>query len=143
MAGLVFSRLVRLTGETRWREAEELQFSYLAGAVQAYPAGHSVAMLAFLEALWPAGELVCTGREVPAELMDLLRREQRPGLCVLVKTPENQEALSALAPFTAEYPIPQQGARYYLCKNGTCTRPVDSIFELNWQENRTGVPGGF
>jgi uncharacterized protein YyaL (SSP411 family) len=143
VAGLVFSRLARLTGETRWQEAEELQFSYLAGAVQAYPAGHSVAMLAFLEALWPAGELVCTGREVPAELMDLLRREQRPGLCVLVKTPENQEALSALAPFTAEYPIPQQGARYYLCKNGTCTRPVDSISELNWQESETEVPGGF
>lgn len=132
VAALVFSRLARLTGETRWREAGRLQFSYLAIAVEPYPAGHSFTVLALLEELWPSTELVCTCKEIPAELTVCLRREARPGLSVLVKTPENQEALAALAPFTAQYPVPDDGARYYLCKNGTCARPVDHILELNW-----------
>ena len=105
----------------------KLQFSYLSGAAQENPSGHSFTMLSLLEELWPSAELVCTGKEVPAELTALLRQEARPALSVLVKTPENQEALSTLAPFTAAYPIPNQGARYYLCRNGACARPTDSI----------------
>ena len=127
VAALVFSRLARLTGEMRWREAAKLQFSYLSGAAQENPSGHSFTMLSLLEELWPSAELVCTGKEVPAELTALLRQEARPELSVLVKTPENQKALSTLAPFTAAYPIPNQGARYYLCRNGACARPTDSI----------------
>ncbi len=130
VAALLLSRLARLTGEKRWREAADLQLSWLAGAAGDYPAGHSFAMLAFLEELWPSAELVVTAREVPAELLTFLRKTPRPELTVLVKTPERTDALAALAPFTGNYPIPEQGARYYLCRGGSCARPVDSIAEL-------------
>jgi len=129
-AALVLSRLARLTGERCWREAADLQLSWLAGAVGDYPAGHSFAMLAFLEELWPSVELVVTAREIPAELPVFLRKTPRPALTVLVKTPERAGALSALAPFTENYPIPEQGARYYLCRGGSCAQPVDSITKL-------------
>lgn len=61
-----------------------------------------------------------------------LRNEHppRPGLTVLVKTPETTDALAAPAPFTAHYPIPEQGARYYLCRGGACAQPVGSIAAL-------------
>lgn len=130
VAALVLSRLARLTGETRWREAVELQLSWLAGAAEGYPAGHSAAMLVFLEELWPSAELVVTAREVPEELRFFLRERPRLGLTVLVKTPESAQELAAIAPFTKGYPIPERGARYYLCRGGTCARPVDSILEL-------------
>lgn len=130
VAALVFSRLSRLTGEVRWKEISNLQFSYLAGAAQEHPSGHGFAMLALLEELWPSAELICTAKEIPAELTDLLRQNVHPALSVLVKTPDNQERLTALAPFTAEYPIPDHGAQYYLCKNGTCIRPTGSLSEL-------------
>lgn len=71
-----------------------------------------------------------TAREVPAELLTFLRETPRPDLMVLVKTPEYAGALAALAPFTENYPIPEQGARYYLCRGGSCTQPVSSIAEL-------------
>ena len=132
VAALVFSRLARLTGQVRWRDAAELQFSYLSGAVREYPSGHSFTMLALLEELWPSVELVSAAKEVPAELTSLLRQEPHPELSVLVKTPENQETLSAVAPFTAAYPIPDYGVQYYLCKNGACARPVNRISDLNW-----------
>lgn len=126
-AALVLSRLARLTGERRWREAADLQIAWLAGAAEDYPAGHSFAMLAFLEELWPSAELVVTAREVPWELGAFLRETSRPELAVLVKTPENAAALAALAPFTEDYPISEQGEQYYLCRGGACAQPVDSI----------------
>jgi len=128
-AALLFSRLARLTGEKSWRDASDLQLSWLAGAVQ-YPAGHSFAMLAFLEELWPSAELVAAARETPPELSSFLRETPCPELTVLVKTPETSGALAALAPFTENYPIPEQGVRYYLCRGGSCAQPVDSIAEL-------------
>lgn len=131
VAALVLSRLARLTGELRWQEAADRQFSYLAGAAAAYPAGHSFAMLALLEALWPTAELVCTAEQLPGDLLPRLREHPLPGLSVLVKTPDTQEALSALAPFTRDYPLSGGGPRYYLCRGGVCSAPVDELAELD------------
>ncbi len=129
VAALVLLRLARLTGENRWREAAELQMSWLAGAIDS-PAGHSFAMLAFLEALWPSAELVITARAVPAELKPFLRQAPHPELTVLLKTPESADILAGLAPFTKDYPIPERGSKYYLCRNGACAQPTDSIANL-------------
>lgn len=131
VAALVLSRLSRLTGERRWREAADRQLSYLAGAVRQYPAGHSFTLLTLLEELWPADELICAAKACPGELTVFLRAEPRIGLTVLVKTPAEEAHLSAAAPFTREYPIPEKGVRYYLCRGKTCARPVETIEELN------------
>lgn len=125
--GLVLSRLARLTGEERWQTAAERQLACLAGAAEGREPGHGFAMLALLEALWPTGELVCAARAVPEELKNFLREEPRPELTVLVKTLETAGELERLALFTADYPIPEQGVRYYLCQNGACAQPVDRI----------------
>ena len=130
VVALVLSRLSRLTGERRWREAADLQLSWLAEVARDYPAGHSFAMLAFLEELWPTAELVVTAQKPTEELRTFLQGDTHLGLTVLVKTPENADALAVLAQFTKDYPIPAQGARYYLCRGGACTQPVDSISEL-------------
>ena len=130
VAALVLSRLARLTGEGRWREAAKLQLSWLAGAVWDYPAGHSFALLAFLEELWPTMELVVTAQGVPEELQAFLRENPRRSLTVLVKTRSNAGTLAAAAPFTRDYPVPEQGARYYLCRNGACAQPVDTVAAL-------------
>ncbi len=130
VAALMLSRLSLLTGEGHWRKAANLQLSWLAGAVQDYPAGYSFAMLAFLEELWPSAELVVTAREVPAELKVFLREASRPELVILVKTPESADILDCLAPFTSSYPIPERGTRYYLCQGQACALPVDNIETL-------------
>ena len=133
VAALVLSRLARLTGESRWRTAADLQFSYLAGAVREYPAGYGFAMLAFIEELWPSVELVCASQTVPDELTVFLQDASRPELTVLVKTPETAATLDTLAPFTRAYPIPEKGIRYYLCLNGACAQPVDSIAQVKFR----------
>lgn len=133
VAALVLSRLARLTGEERFRAAKERQFRYLSGAIRDYPAGHCFTLLALLEELWPSAELICTARELPGELPDFLRREPRLNLTVLVKTPENADRLAEIAPFTAAYPVPVSGVRYYLCRGGACQSPADSIEALERQ----------
>ncbi len=137
VAALVLSRLARLTGEGRWREAADRQLRWLAGAAGDYPAGHSFAMLAVLEELWPSAELVAAAREIPEELRAFLRETTHPELATLVKTPEDADSLAVVAPFTKDYPIPEQGVRYYLCRNGACAQPVDRISELEalWDPN--------
>ena len=124
--------LSRLTGERRWQEAAETQLSYLSGTAAQFPSGHSFTMLALLETLWPTAELICTGQDVPPGLWAWLRTSPRFDLSVLVKTTENREALAAVAPFTRDYPIPDSGWRFYLCRNGSCTAPVDDLAKLKW-----------
>ena len=127
MAALVLSRLGRLTGEARFIEAEEHQLRYLAGAIERYPASCCVSLLAMLEYLEPTEELVVCARKLPESLTDYLRAEPRQNLTVLLKTPETAEALAQLAPFTADYPVPEGGAMYYRCHNGACERPTREL----------------
>ena len=90
-------------------------------------------MLAMVEELWPSAQLICAGKEIPAELRAFLRNYTGNALSVLVKTPENRQLLSELAPFTREYPIPEQGMQYYLCTNGACRTPTGSLSEIEAQ----------
>ena len=87
-------------------------------------------MLAFEEALWPTAELVVAAQKMPEELLAFLRETPRPELTVLVKTPDSAGMLESLAPFVKDYPIPERGARYYLCQSGTCAQPVDTVTAL-------------
>ena len=130
VAALVLSRLARLTGNERFRETKELHFQYLAGAVREYPSGHCFTLLALLEELWPTAELICVDRKCPAELLSFLHREPHPNLTVHVKTPVSAQQLGEIAPFTEAFPIPEAGAKYYLCRGGTCQSPVDSLEAL-------------
>ena len=127
MAALVLSRLGRLTGETRFIEAEEQQLRYLAGAIERYPGACCVSLLAMLEYLEPTEQLVICAEKLPEALTDYLRAEPRQNLTVLLKTPETADALAQLAPFTADYPIPESGAMYYRCHNGACERPTTEL----------------
>ncbi len=130
VAALVLSRLARLTGEPRWRDALEQQLGYLAGAIAPDPSQHSFTLLTLLEEFWPAAELVCTAKETPEELKAFLRERSRPGLTVLVKTRAEGQRLAALAPFTAAYCVPETGARYYLCRGRSCASPVERPEQL-------------
>ena len=131
-AALLFGRLARLTGEAGWRAACDRQRAFLAGAMQAYPAGYSVSLCAMLEALYPTEELICAlaQDDPPPELTAYLRRHDTPQRAVLIKTPTNAARLAQTAPFTTNYPIPEAGARYYLCRSGACSAPVDRLEDL-------------
>ena len=132
VAARILCRLAALTGAPKWQQAADRQLAFICGALNDYPAGYCVSLLALTEALYPTQELICAAADQsgPAALSAFLRENIVPGLNVLVKTKENQQALAQAAPFTADYPLPPDGCAYYLCRNRACAAPVFSLKAL-------------
>jgi len=137
-AALLLSRLSKLTGKEQWRQAAEKQMSFITAAAGKQPSGYGLAMLALTEELYPSAELVCVAKEasLPKELIELSCRKSTENFSILLKTSENMQQLDDAAPFTADYPIPESGTMYYLCRNGTCLKPVKELSELDDELNK-------
>lgn len=130
-AAMVLWKLAVLTGDPYWQEAAKRQLRYCVQEIQEYPAGYSFALLAIAEAVYSHRKLVCT---VKGEISDSLKRRlwnlPAYGMSILVKTEGNAGELAECAPFTAEYPVPQEGEMFYLCEDGACQAPVREIGEI-------------
>ena len=120
VAALVLEELAALTGEPKWRDRADRQLGFIAGMIENYPAGSSFALLAMAKRLLPCRELVCASESVPYELMEYLRKNPAYELSVIYKSSDNAERIAEIAPFTAAYPVPPEGAGWYLCENGAC-----------------------
>ena len=132
VAAMVLQTLASLTGERSWQAAADRQLSFLAGEIGEYPSTSCFGVLAMMEALYPYRELVCaTSDGLPDELKNYLKLHPSDDLQVLLKTKRNAETLAECAPFTKDYPIPEQGAMYYLCENGACKAPVSDFSLLH------------
>ncbi len=132
VAAMVLQRIAALTGEQVWQDAANRQMEFLAGAVSEHPSASCFGVLAMMEALYPHRELVCAAKDgLPDELRDYLKEHPADDLSILLKTAENGDALAQCAPFTRTYPVPENGAAYYLCENGACEAPVTKFGQLN------------
>jgi uncharacterized protein YyaL (SSP411 family) len=131
VAAYVISRLYHLTGNIKWQNVLEKQVSYLTQEVEKSPANYCFSLLAFQSILYPSTEIVCVSAEqsILTELQRL-HGSRKPDISVILKTSLNEEALSEAAPFTADYPVPSEGSKYYVCRNGACTKPVEGLEEL-------------
>ena len=88
-------------------------------------------MLALMDAQYPHRELVCvTSEGLPVALRCYLKEHTADDLQVMGKTAVNAAALAACAPFTKDYPIPEQGTMYYLCEDGMRKAPVADMILL-------------
>lgn len=132
VVAMVLQRLAVLTGEQKWQEAAVRQMRFLAASIADYPASSCFGVLAMMEALYPHRELVCATKEgIPGELLAFLKDHPTEDLQILLKTERNHQALSQVAPFTSNYPIPEEGVMYFLCENGACKAPVTDFSKLN------------
>lgn len=128
-AAVFLGRLSRYTGDIRWKEASKTQNYFIAGAMGKYPYGHSLGLVALMEALYPSKELVCVTAEggIPKEVAEYISENTDFNLSLILKTKENAMELADIAPYTKDYPIPREGCVYYLCQNGECKRPETSF----------------
>lgn len=128
-AAVLLSQLAQYSCDSFWQEALERQIHFLTGAAKGYPSGHSFGLQALLRALYPSQELICTTSEgrVPETLKEHLLKEPAFNRSVIVKTSNNQAELEKIIPYVKEYPIPEEGAMYYLCQNGKCRAPVRDL----------------
>ena len=128
VAGLLLVRLSRLTGELRFREAARAQLDFLQGAMEGYPAGHTMALLAIWEWEHPGIHLVCTaGQEVPDEEIRCYRKGKSAAVDALVITPENQKSLTRLIPQAGDFPLKENKNTFYVCEGEHCQPPVEEL----------------
>ncbi|HZJ77946.1 MAG TPA: thioredoxin domain-containing protein [Clostridia bacterium] len=131
-AAMTLAEIAGMTGELEWRSLADKQFAFLAPHIYGYPTGYSYSLLAMTKVLYPSTELVCVSSKnnVPDELKLLFEEHDFDNIYVLFKTRKNAEKLSRIAPFCKDYPIPEHGTMYYLCRNGACEKPTNDIQDL-------------
>lgn len=125
-AAMALERLASLTGDPQLRSAADRQHNFMASQIKKHPAGHCFALLAMAHVLYPHKELICTGNNLPRELISYLKSHPAHDLNILFKSSQNAEALSEIVPFINSYPI-TKNALWYLCENGTCRTPVSKF----------------
>ncbi len=123
---LCLARLASLTAEVKWRDACDRQLSGYGAMLSMQPTSATFALLALMQSSLPSAQLVCVcaDERQKTELTAKLRSIIHPQVGILVKTPDNADALARIAPFTASYPSPASGVMYYLCQNGACSAPT-------------------
>ena len=142
VAGYVLQRLANLTANKRYIQYADKQLRFLAGQVKDYPAGHSFALIAFMQALYPTKEIVCVASrnassrandreasdlENHTELSDYLAEHFEPNTVVLLKTDANTDELSQIADYVEDYRITNDKTTYYICENHHCLAPVNEL----------------
>jgi uncharacterized protein YyaL (SSP411 family) len=125
-------RLAKLTGQPKLEKLAAQQLSYVSDKAAAYPAGHSFYLIALSQVVYPSRELVICldSQEQLPKVMAILQQRFIPNTVVLIKTPENQDRLSKLAPFTESYELAGESARFYICQNHSCSAPFSDLTEL-------------
>ncbi len=131
VAAYVIGKLYHLTGEITWQEILKKQLNWMGREAQTSPANHSFTLLAFQTVLYPHAQLVAVSSQpgIEKELASL-KKEVLSEIDIIVKKTENEVLLSKIAPFTKDYPVDTVKNQFYLCKNGTCLKPVECISQL-------------
>jgi len=125
--------LSRLTGDPRWETQAAALAAAFDGSVRRHPSAFTQ-FLSGLDILLSAGnEVVITGEESGADtraLLGVIHARFAPKLAVLLKTPQNQEQLKRLAPFTESLTRKGGKATAYVCTNFSCDLPITSPEKL-------------
>ena len=95
--------------------AGDRQQAFLAASVKDYPAAHCFALMAAQLELYTSKEVVVTSgsKADTVRFKKAVAQRLAPHISVLVKTQNNQARLSAIAPFTKDYPV-TPGSRFII-----------------------------
>lgn len=137
VAGYVLAELARLTGGADLREQARRQLAFLSGV--GYPAGHGFAMLALMQAVYPAREVVCVTESAAdtEKFRKMTGARFLPNTALFLKNPENQEKLEELALFVRDYVCRDGLTTFYVCRDSVCSAPI-----TDWQELEKTLFGG-
>lgn len=129
VAGYVLQHLANLTANARYIDFATMQLSFLAGQIKDYPAGHSFALTAFLQFLYPSKEIVCvvSDKEDDTELTEYLSEHFEPNTVALLKSEKNKGELMEVADYTADYHTINDRTTFYVCEKHCCKEPTNKL----------------
>jgi uncharacterized protein YyaL (SSP411 family) len=129
----VFVRLFLLTGDVSWRNSAETLLNSLATEVSRYPAGFTQSLQSASWLLQPTREIVIVGaRNDPATdlMLSIVRSANLERTVVLLKTVENCDRITSLAPYADKMTSRDNKATAYICHDFSCLEPVTDAATL-------------
>lgn len=133
VALMVLAYISNMTGEPKYQGYTDDLVEFFGGKVALRPSQYSMFMYVFSLLNEGFTDIVVAGEPEDQEVEDtleLIRKEDLAGKIVLHKHEKNSEKLADIAPFTEDMDIPGEGVKIYICRNFTCSKPVEGEDEL-------------
>ncbi len=133
IAVLNLLRISRITGEISYEEKANRILRVFSRAINASPAAFSQALTAYDFAAGSSKEIVIVGNpedEKTKQLILKIREKFIPNKIVLLKNPDKKNELENIAPYTKSFSALNSKASVYVCKNFTCSLPVNNSDDL-------------
>ncbi|MBR9975568.1 MAG: thioredoxin domain-containing protein, partial [Bacteroidetes bacterium] len=131
-AALSLLRLSKMTGNMEYERRAMAITEAFASVVDRYPTGHSVMLWALHTAQQPGTEIVLCGA-TPDHVRDMARAVRSrwlPDSVLLYRSDGEDDALDALAPYTATHRPINDEATAYVCRGFACAFPVASVEKM-------------
>jgi uncharacterized protein YyaL (SSP411 family) len=124
------SRLYRMTGNPDYAKRNDELIRAFSGEIGQQPMVYPVALCGLDFTVGPTHEIVISGEkdsEDTRAMIEALRKEFRPNQVILLRTPENADALAKLAPYTETQLSINGKATAYVCRNFACKVPTNEV----------------
>lgn len=134
VAAMNLLKLAKLTGDARLAQIAERQLEAFAGAVDQYPTGHSMFLIALDYAYSPPCEIVICGDpndEATAQMIAVASNGFQPHATVLL-VPDGEEGdrVREMIPLVQEKVQLGGKPTAYVCENFSCQSPTNEVGEL-------------
>ncbi len=126
-AAMNLLRISRITGETLYEETAQELFKAFGATVNGHPSAYTLFLHAVDFSTGPSYEIVIAGEKNTADTRAMLKQVNSryiPNKVVLLKTSDQADKLSKLAPYTASQGMVGKKATMYLCQNFACKKPT-------------------
>ena len=125
-------RLARLSGDPEREESAHRQARFCAAYAARYPSAFTAALIGADYILGPSFEVVLVGETTSAEAAPMLRGVRSAFIPnkVVLKRPEEGEALTSLAPYIHSMKRLEGRFTAYVCRDMTCNQPTSDPAEL-------------
>ncbi|MBN2716485.1 MAG: thioredoxin domain-containing protein [Deltaproteobacteria bacterium] len=136
-------RLARLLGNAEFEARAHRLSGVMSASAGQSPDAHTYYLTGLLFALGPSVEIVVTGEkndERTLALLDAARNSYTPNRVVLLKTQQNTERLTDMAPYTAAQSLIENSPTAYVCAQNHCKAPTHSPAELKAHVHRIMTP---
>ncbi len=127
------ARLHRMTGDPAHATRAEALVKAFSGEIAAQPSAYADALCGLDFLLGPTREIVIAGEKDASDTRAMiaeLRKGFRPNQVVLLRTPENAEALATLAPYTGTQNSLGGKATAYVCRDFACDIPTTEVAKM-------------
>jgi len=126
VAALNLLRLAALTGDTIYEEKAGAIFAAFGGDVAEHPSAYCQLMQAYLYLQSPSREIIIVGKKgngAAQEMIGVLREMFVPHSVSVYLSPE-QEGLTEVVPFLADYRQIKAEAAAFICEDQACREPI-------------------